>query len=94
MVGHGLRLVHSDANQQRQEARCRYGGRKSARTASHISDNALEDFVGPGGLMHLLELIGADRISQMEGFEMIKRLHIPGYEEIRPGAKCSPQGRR
>ena len=92
MVGHGLRLVHSDGNQQGHEARCQYGDRR-ARTASHISDHALRDFVGPEGLMNLLELIARDRISQLEGFEIIKRLHIPSYEESRPGGNCRPHGR-
>ncbi|MES2466369.1 MAG: hypothetical protein V4675_03620 [Verrucomicrobiota bacterium] len=92
MVGHGLRLVHFGGNQQRHEARCQYVDLKSARTASHISDSALRDFVGPKGLMNLLQLIAADRISQLEGFEMIERLHIPGYEEARPDARSKPQG--
>ncbi len=37
--------------------------------------------------MTLLKLISLDGISQVEGFEMIKRLHIPGYEQARPNIR-------
>ena len=48
-----------------------------------VADGSLEDYVGPDGLMDLLSLISEDKVPKEEGLEMIKRIHIPGYEHAR-----------
>lgn len=40
-------------------------------------------FLGADGLMQLLALIAEQRLPQDQVLEMIKRLHVPGYEHAR-----------
>jgi len=40
-------------------------------------------YVGNDGLINLLELISIGNIPMEEGFEVIKRIFIPGYEQAR-----------
>ncbi|VEG89833.1 Uncharacterised protein [Legionella spiritensis] len=40
-------------------------------------------FLGADGLMQLLILLSEQRLPQDQVLEMIKRLHIPGYEHAR-----------
>jgi len=40
----------------------------------------LQYFLGADGLMNLLEYIAEEEIDRSEILEMIKRMHIPGYE--------------
>lgn len=47
-------------------------------------DDYLASFLGPDGLMQLLALLYDGRLPVNEVLEIIKRLHIPGYEEARP----------
>lgn len=50
-----------------------------------VADLPLSEFVGPDGLVTLLAFIADKRFSdQNEVLEMIKRLHIPKYEQARP----------
>ncbi|USQ12952.1 hypothetical protein J2N86_09580 [Legionella lytica] len=48
-----------------------------------INDVSLSMFLGADGLMQLLSLIAEQRLPQNQVLEMIKRLHIPGYEHTR-----------
>ncbi len=48
-----------------------------------LHDLSLTDFLGPDGLMLLLELIEEKALPTAEVLEMIKRLHVPGYELAR-----------
>ena len=48
-----------------------------------VSDLDLESFLGPDGLMQLLAMIAEGDVRRTEVLEMIKRLHIPGYEHTR-----------
>ncbi len=48
-----------------------------------VEDLDLESFLGPDGLMHLLSLIADEHVRTDDVLEMIKRLHVPGYEHTR-----------
>ncbi len=52
-----------------------------------LHDLPLTDFIGSDGLMFLLELIEEKALPTDEVVEMIKRLHIPGYELARQHGK-------
>lgn len=78
----GLRLVHHFPHSPRGGSHgCQYDG--VAEDGSSISDVSLPEMLGPGGLMDLLSMISEDRLPKDEVLEMIKRLHIPGYEHSR-----------
>ncbi|MFL5345322.1 MAG: hypothetical protein ACJ8AT_11040 [Hyalangium sp.] len=80
--GHGLRLVHNGGTSPRGLSGCQYG--KGAKKPNEmVQDLQLEEFLGADGLMRLLELIYDQKVPTEEVLEMIKRLHIPGYEEAR-----------
>ena len=49
-----------------------------------VNDLPLKSFLGADGLMLLLSLIAEKRTPTEQVLEMIKRLHIPGYEHARP----------
>jgi hypothetical protein len=48
-----------------------------------VGDDSLPEFQGPDGLMRLLEMIARERFPTSELLEIIKRIHIPGYEHAR-----------
>lgn len=71
----GLRLVHNV---------CRYDPRREFRANKNLVEGLpLERFVGADGLMLLLSLIAQGDMPRAELLELIKRLHIPGYEQTR-----------
>jgi hypothetical protein len=71
----GLRLVHSY---------CRYDDRREFRKDHSLVEGLpLERFVGPDGLMLLLSLIAEGEMPTPDLLELVKRLHIPGYEQTR-----------
>ena len=71
----GLRLVH---------VRCRYDGRSEFRKDKSLVEGLpLERFVGPDGLMLLLSFIAQGEMPQADLLELVKRVHIPGYEQTR-----------
>ncbi len=45
-----------------------------------VGDLPLKEFLGASGLMDLLQLLAEKQLPMEEVLEMIKRLHIPGYE--------------
>lgn len=47
----------------------------------------LTDFLGAGGLMEFLDRLAQGEFPPKELIEMIKRLHIPGYEQVREHLK-------
>ena len=50
-----------------------------------VSSRPLIDFSGNTGLMELLEYVSTDEFNNIEeNLELIKRIHMPGYEEARP----------
>ena len=46
-------------------------------------DLALPEFLGPDGLLHFLDFIAKGSIETPDVLEMIKRLHVKGYEQAR-----------
>lgn len=84
-VGRGFRLVHhTGASSQKEGRRCQYDGNAEYRNdGSIINDLPLEQFTGPDGLMRLLSFIAEKELPTEEVLEMIKRIHIPGYEHAR-----------
>lgn len=71
--GEGLRLVHHRTT----NPRCAYQERGG------LQDMPLGHFLGANGLMALLSFLDEKLIPQEEILELIKRLHIPGYEQAR-----------
>ena len=71
----GLRLVHNS---------CRYDDRREFRKDHCLVEGLpLERFVGPDGLMLLLSLIAQREMPRADLLELVKRIHIPGYEQTR-----------
>lgn len=80
----GLRLVHHVTHSPRKRGGCQYdGGAEHARDGMTISDLPLSRFTGPDGLMDLLALVAEGALPQRDVLEMIKRIHVPGYEHAR-----------
>lgn len=76
--GRGLRLVHQNKN-------CQYDERREHATdGSILCDMQLSHYLGADGLTSLLSLSVDQSVPQEEVIEMIKRLHTPGYELVRP----------
>jgi hypothetical protein len=71
----GLRLVHKP---------CRYDDRREFRKDHSLVEGLpLERFVGPDGLMLILSLIAQREMPTADLLELVKRIHIPGYEQTR-----------
>lgn len=71
-----MRIVH--------RVDCIYTESEQDRYNAISSDSDLESFTGPDGLMQLLEFVSENRFEDKEEvLEVIKRIHIPGYEEAR-----------
>lgn len=87
--GRDLRLVHdlarvSGQTDSGQADSCQFDARREyERDKGKVNGAPLADFLGPDGLMRLLGLMAVDRLPAPEVMEMIKRLHVPGYEEAR-----------
>jgi hypothetical protein len=80
-VGKGLRVVHKNGLFK---DKCQYNQDAIYQKFSGIlNDNYLENFVGPDGLMRLLVMISESELPTNEVLEMIKRLHISGYDQAR-----------
>lgn len=82
-----LRLVHHRpvSPLKDREHGCQFdGAAEFEKDHGLVADRSLEAFLGANGLMNLLELIATRRLPTDEVLEMIKRLHIPGYERARP----------
>lgn len=78
--GKGLRLVHHRSVNPgcAYDQKVEYATRKGL-----LSDLPLSEFLGPDGLMQLLGFIATNIVPTEECLEMIKRLHIPEYEDAR-----------
>ena len=76
--GYGMRLVHHRNN-------CQYNGAEVYRQEkATLSDLDLGFFSSQNGLMDLLQMISDDQfLDKEEVLEMIKRIHINGYEKVR-----------
>lgn len=88
MKGLGLRLVHHyPASPIQHEGGCYYirdfeRGRR--REAGFVLDNHMAVFMGPAGLVRLLEILERGHCAPAELALIVKRLHVPGYEEANP----------
>jgi hypothetical protein len=88
---HGTRprVSASPLGKSTAEAGGKYGGKydgcyfNRADPELAVFDTHLVSFLGPDGLMRLLAMIAEEEVPISEGFEMLKRLHIPGYEHTR-----------
>ena len=78
-----FRLVHHRPASPRRNG-CQFDEREEfARDKGTVSDLPLRNFLGMDGLNYLLCLIHEGEIPLVQLVEMIKRLHITGYEEAR-----------
>lgn len=76
----GLRLVHHKPASPRSKG-CQYN--ENEWDDAFVQDLDLASFTGSQGLMQLLELIDEKAMPIEDILEMIKRLHIPLYEQAR-----------
>jgi hypothetical protein len=83
--GRDLRLVHCfEASPRRGEYRCQFDQDKEfLKDDGIVGDNSLDIFLGPDGLIRFLAMIKEEEAPINEVLEMIKRLHVPGYEHAR-----------
>lgn len=80
----GLRLVHHVLYSPRRPSKCQYDEQAELdRNEAIVGDAELERFLGPDGLMYLLSWLESDRLPKTEILELIRRLHIKGYELVR-----------
>ena len=77
--GQDLRLVHHTESPD-QESKCQFDDHDPQFI---VFDLPLDSFLGSNGLMLLLAMLAECRVRRMEVLEMIKRLHISGYEHTR-----------
>jgi hypothetical protein len=84
-VGRGLRLVHhKPASPRAPNGSCYHDENYEFRQDKAIyQSGSLESFLKADGLMKLLSLLSQGALPKEEVIEMIKRLHIPGYEQAR-----------
>jgi len=81
----GLRVVHSwETSPKDTETRCQYDQKREyAKDQATVRDGNLADFLGSDGLMRLLSFVATEGHPKEDVLEVIKRLHIPGYEQAR-----------
>jgi hypothetical protein len=77
--GQDFRLVHHTKSRD-QESKCQFDDHDRQ---FMVLDLPLDSFLGSNGLMRLLALVADRKVKSKEVLEMIKRLHIPGYEHTR-----------
>lgn len=85
-VGHGLRLVHMDSYspQAVDDGGCRYNADdESNRDGSELKDASLITCLGESGPKYLLEMLVDGEMPTEDVLEMIRRLHVDGYEQER-----------
>jgi hypothetical protein len=78
--GRDLRLVHRYGAGPRRNGCLHNEQAEFARDEGTAADLDLPSFLGPDGLMRLLVFISQSELPIPEVLQMIKRLHIPGYE--------------
>jgi hypothetical protein len=87
-TGEGLRLVHhlpASPRKKTNNTGCQYDEHAPEYRQRNLAlcDLPLASMVGPNGLMRLLALLAQDCLPKAEVLELIKRLHVPGYESAR-----------
>jgi len=82
-VGRDLRLVHHRPASPLPEG-CQFDSQTEyTKDKGAIGDLPLTSFMGPSGLMRLMAFIADQVVPTEEVLEMIKRIHVPGYERVR-----------
>jgi hypothetical protein len=85
--GRNIRIVHHASHSSRQGG-CHYQpDLKGERNKNSIIFLPLTDVQGSDGLMLLFGKIAEQELPTLELLEIIKRIHIPGYERARRHAK-------
>jgi hypothetical protein len=80
--GRNLRLVHGPGAGP--GMKCRFDSKEEYKKDNGtLADLPLTEFLGPDGLIKLLVMIEEKEPPLTMVLEMIKRLHIPGYEHAR-----------
>ncbi len=82
----GMRLVHARlcSPLRFSPTGCQYDAIAEGERGYLLSDLELSRLMGPDGLMRLLFYIEEGEIPAGEVVELLKRLHVPGYEQARP----------
>lgn len=86
--GRDLTIVHHVPASPRKSKNRPYGCQfdekaELAKDEGIVSDSDLPSFLGPDGLMRLLIMLTEGELPPKTILEVIKRLHIPGYERVR-----------
>lgn len=77
-----LRLFHTD--QASPQGTCQYDDKtENVKDRGTVSSFPLSGLEGPDGLMMLLSILQKGAIPAEAVVEMIKRIHVPGYEHAR-----------
>ena len=90
-LGRNLSLVHKfGASKSAKKDHCMFNERAEfAKDEGTIADNSLTEFLGADGLMRLMVFISESELPTSEVLEMVKRLHISGYEQARKHFKAA-----
>lgn len=73
----GFRIVHHHEN-------CMYNERQLFKEGKSVKDMHLEDFLGSHGLSYLLDILEREQVADKSDVaEVIRRLHVRGYEQER-----------
>jgi hypothetical protein len=74
----GLRIIH------KRNKNCRYSNQDCVENDASPANLLLKELTEADGLMHLLRFLSDDSFQDKENvLEIIKRIHIPGYEKAR-----------
>lgn len=74
---------------------CKQPGPKILKSGLTSPGDPLNEFLGTDGLIRLLELMSKTKAkNQDQLLEMIQRLHVPGYESVRPHLKKAHEERQ
>jgi len=73
----GFRIVHNRQS-------CMYNDQAMERQNKSVLDLNLTDVIGADGLAHMVNKLDHDRFKNLSEFtEMLRRLHLPNYEEAK-----------
>lgn len=77
-----MRLVHHVPTSPRvPNAHCQFDERRElAKDEGIVGDRSLVDYIGPDGLMNLLEHAADPSFEDIDIHEVIKRIQVPGYD--------------
>lgn len=78
----GFRLVHHLPASPRSDG-CQYDSKRPRDAGAIVSDGPMAWYVGTDGLSELLDLMTYKGSAVEEIVDLVRRLHIPGYERAR-----------